>query len=304
MDPRLRLERISWGASGYHINLDDQVDRARSRSPSHGSRALVYRGTLQRSTGRKAVAIKVLRSGPPSDEEPRRAFLREISRWSKLRHRNIVRVSGITTKFDYAISLITEWADMGNAIDYVQNRSVDPRPLLIDVAHGLSYLHGQRPPIVHGDLRGKNVLVSQDGRALVADYGVTTLVDSVFDNSVAVSSSGGACIRWVAPETLERKGEPPAIKDDRWAYGMLILELLTTRSPFHEIPELRAVISRIKQGPPDRPSDKDTHRRLTNAWWNVCRSCWHRVPSHRPPISDVLRSFSNVSTSSSCNSYL
>lgn len=81
-------------------------------------------------------------------------------------------------------------------------------------------------------------------------------------------------------------------------------ELLTTRSPFHEIPELRAVISRIKQGPPDRPSDKDTHGRLTNAWWNVCRSCWHRVPSHRPPISDVLRSFSNVSTSSSCNSYL
>lgn len=69
----------------------------------------------------------------------------------------------------------------------------------------------------------------------------------------------------------------------------LLQELLTTQSPFHEIPGLRAVISRIMQGPPNRPSDKDTCGRLTNAWWNVCYSCWHRLPSQRPPISDVLR---------------
>lgn len=287
MDPRLRLERVSIGSSGYNINLNDQVDRVLSRGPSRGSRALVYLGTM-RSTGRK-VAVKVFRFGPPSDEKSVKRVLHEVATWSKLRHRNIVQVSGITTKFDYTVSLVTEWADMGSAIDYVQNRAIDPRPLLIEVAHGLSYLHGQRLPIVHGDLRGKNVLISQDGRALVADYGVAILVDSVFDNNVAVSSFGGTCIRWMAPETMENYGEL-TIKDDIWAYGMLILELLTTKPPFHEILGLRAVISRIMQGPPDRPSDKDTYGRLTNSWWNACHSCWHRSPSHRPPISDVLRS--------------
>jgi len=69
----------------------------------------------------------------------------------------------------------------------------------------------------------------------------------------------------------------------------LLQELFTTQPPFQEIIGLRAVISRIMQGPPNRPSDKDTYGRLTNAWWDVCYSCWHRQPSHRPPISDILR---------------
>ena len=150
----------------------------------------------------------------------------------------------------------------------------------------------------------KNILISQDGRALVADYGVATLVDSVFDNIVAVSSFCGSYLRWVAPETMESYGELTT-KNDIWAFGMLVLvcpqlllvdfprlsllqELLTTQPPFHEIPGLRAVISRIMQGPPDRPSDEDTCGRLTNTWWNVCHSCWHHSPSHRPPISDIL----------------
>jgi len=145
MDPRLRLERISRSASGYSINLNDQVERVLSRGPLRGSRALVYHGIV-RPTGKK-VAIKVFRFGPPSDEnsikvgifflsdslQPTKYIqrvLHEVSTWTNLRHRNIVPVSGITTTFDYTISLITEWADLGSAIDYVQNRAVDPRPLV------------------------------------------------------------------------------------------------------------------------------------------------------------------------------
>jgi len=67
MDPRLRLERISTGASGYSINLGDQVDRILLWPPLRGSRALVYHG-IMRSTGQK-LAIKVFRFGPPSDEK-------------------------------------------------------------------------------------------------------------------------------------------------------------------------------------------------------------------------------------------
>ena len=61
---------------------------------------------------------------------------REVNSWSKLHHVNIVRVFGIVTKFDYTISLITEWVDMGSAIDFVQNHAVDPRPLVSTMQNG------------------------------------------------------------------------------------------------------------------------------------------------------------------------
>jgi len=66
MDPRLQLERVSIAASGYNINLNDQVDRVLSQCPLQGNRALVYHGIMH-STNKK-VAIKVFRFGPPSGE--------------------------------------------------------------------------------------------------------------------------------------------------------------------------------------------------------------------------------------------
>ena len=67
MDPRVKLQRVARGASECNINLDDHVDRVLLHSPSRGSRALVYSGTMH-SSGRK-VAIKVFRFGPPSEEK-------------------------------------------------------------------------------------------------------------------------------------------------------------------------------------------------------------------------------------------
>ena len=71
-------------------------------------------------------------------------------------------------------------------------------------------------------------------------------------------------------------------------------ELLTRKPPFHDIPGLEAVLSRIMQGTPNRPSVKDTCGRLTDAWWNVAYSCWHREPSCRPSILEVFKGLSTL----------
>ncbi|KAL4062619.1 kinase-like domain-containing protein [Scleroderma yunnanense] len=286
MDRRLTLERLSMVASTYKINLDAEVYQEPIRSPSCGRRALVYRGRMHQ-TGKK-VAIKALRCVPPIEEQSITRILREVYVWTQLHHENVVPVFGVATTVNFSISLISDWMDMGNAIDHVQRREVDPRPLLLDIANGLRYLHEQTPAIIHGDLRGKNVMISQGGRALLIDYGVAQLVDSTFDNSVGGSSYDPSWIRWMAPETMEH-GRDLNIKDDIWAFGMTALELFTRRPPFYDIQGINDVIARIATSPPDHPGNQVTRDHLTDGWWNICHSCWSRILSQRPSMSDVLR---------------
>ena len=96
--------------------------------------------------------------------------------WSKAQHPNVLPMFGITTKFDHTVSIISKWTGTGNAHDYVQDKEVDPRPLvcyrhpiivitnlvvtqLIEIANGLEYLHNhQNCPLIHGDLRGVSLI--------------------------------------------------------------------------------------------------------------------------------------------------
>ena len=73
MDPRHGLQKVSKAAMEYHVNFDGQVERV-SPSPSRGSRALVYQGTV-RSTG-QTIAIKTFRFGLPSDDKSINASIR------------------------------------------------------------------------------------------------------------------------------------------------------------------------------------------------------------------------------------
>jgi len=56
--------------------------------------------------------------------------LREIYVWSKLKHENVIELLGMTAIFDQTISMVSPLMSRGNAIDYVQNPDVDPRPLV------------------------------------------------------------------------------------------------------------------------------------------------------------------------------
>ncbi|KAG6331381.1 hypothetical protein ID866_7709 [Astraeus odoratus] len=142
-------QRLRQSHSG--INLNDKVERDETVGPLKGGYAFVYQGTM---SGRR-VAIKIVHSVPLGDEKSIRCVLREVYVWSKLRHPNIVPLLGITTKFNHGVAIVSEWMKKGNAFDYVQNRAIDPRPLLKDIAVALRYLHEHaKGPIIHGDLKG------------------------------------------------------------------------------------------------------------------------------------------------------
>ena len=68
-------------------------------------------------------------------------FLKEVHVWSKLDHANIHPLLGITTEFELTVSIVSPWMRNGNAHDYVQNKAVDPRPLVSTYIQRYSYLN-------------------------------------------------------------------------------------------------------------------------------------------------------------------
>lgn len=288
------LQDLSLRASRYSLNLDGQIQRDGAYPPLRGGFADVYRGSVE-PTGRQ-VAIKTLRAGLASDVAAIKHALKEVHLWSKLDHENILPLLGITTDFDFTVSIVSPWMQVGDAFNHVQNKEVDPRPLLEEIASGLCYLHGHDPQIFHGDLKGLNVLISTDGRALLADFGLSSLVDSSFSLSINAPSAG--TVRWMSPEVIENYGTASA-EGDVWAFGMTVLELFTREFPFSTISSTLAVMFRVMQGPPDRPSPESTCLRLIEEWWCICLACWNRDPSARPPMSKILAAVKAVNTGTS-----
>ncbi|KAG6327080.1 hypothetical protein ID866_12010, partial [Astraeus odoratus] len=261
------LAKASQLASRYRISVFHAVERD-NPAVRRGGYAFVYSGVIP-SKGTR-IAIKAIRCGPPEQEEDMKRALHEIHVWSKLHHENVLPLLGITFEFDYTVSMVSAWMEKGNAHEYVQNKSIDPRPLLSDIANGLEYLHNHNPPIYHGELKGNNVLVSDDGRALLTDFGLSYLVASSF--SMAGSIHGGGTFNWMAPESFDDLSITP--QRDVWAFGMTALELFTRVIPFHDIRLPSGVMIRILRGPPPhRPDDESTCSRMTDAWWNICCSC-------------------------------
>lgn len=145
----------------------------------------------------------------------------------------------------------------------------DPRSLLEDIASGLCYLHNYVSPpgpIVHGDLKGVNVLESSNRRALLSDFGLSTVNISTFN--MTVDALRGGSFHWMAPELLD---DYPASKEsDVWALGMTILELFTRSIPFHDCRSVGSVTCRVMSGKlPPRPAGESTQFRPSDAWWDL-----------------------------------
>ncbi|KIO08802.1 hypothetical protein M404DRAFT_133061, partial [Pisolithus tinctorius Marx 270] len=217
-------------------------------------------------------------------------LFREVHIWSKLRHENIVPLLGISTEFDSTLSIISEWMPLGNANTYVQNTENDPRPLvsrmgLEDVASGLDYIHSHElGPVVHGDLKGLNVLVSSNRRALLSDFGLSTLHVCTF--SMTVEGIRGGSYHWMAPELLNDC--PPSVASDVWSFGMTTLELFTRAVPFRDCASPANVFGKLMNGKlPPRPTQESTKFRLSDAWWEICMACWRSDPSSRPTMKDI-----------------
>ncbi|KAG6917754.1 hypothetical protein DXG01_001292 [Tephrocybe rancida] len=173
--------------------------------------------------------------------------------------------------------------------------------VVLDVASGIAYLHEK--DIIHGDLKGANILVDGCGRACLADFGLSAVSDSEilhWTGHSSASSKGGS-VRWQAPELfdIERDEIVRNTKaSDVYAFSCVAYEIFTGNLPFFEQGRDTATMVKVQSGEhPSRPDPSSlawSHWGLTEAIWSLMQSCWNQDPSRRPTIHEVISYFQST----------
>ncbi|KAJ7601876.1 kinase-like domain-containing protein [Mycena rosella] len=239
------------------------------------------------SYGNEAVALKHLRHclRGSGQRRVRLKFCREALVWRDWHHPNILSFIGIDREsFPSSLCMVSPWMEHGTVLKYLEQHgrgNVDK--FLYEIAQGLRYLHSCN--IVHGDLRGSNVLINEDRSACLADFGL-----SVFSNATSTRSSTRAgSLYWLAPELIypERFGckfaRTPAT--DVYAFGCVCVELYTGRPPFSDIPEPAALLKTISGERVGRPSGAPA---MSDTLWQQITVCWEENPANRPAARLVV----------------
>ncbi|KAF7374477.1 Kinase-like protein [Mycena sanguinolenta] len=214
-------------------------------------------------------------------------FCREALVWKELCHPHILPFLGIEKdSFPWPLCMVSPWMEHGTVLNYLkQHGHSNVDKLLHEIAQGLQYLHSR--DIVHGDLRGANILVNDDWSACLADFGLSIFSDAT---SLLTTNRGGSAY-WMAPELLDpdrfgmRFARTPA--SDVYSFGCVCLELYTGRPPFSGIlPEPGAMMKVINGERPPRPSSSPA---MSDSLWNYVSTYWAQDPKIRPAMQVVAQ---------------
>ncbi|KAF9007325.1 kinase-like protein, partial [Hymenopellis radicata] len=223
-------------------------------------------------------------------------FCQEALTWQSLRHASIVPFLGIVgEEFPTALCMVSPWMRHGTVLKHLADNgraSINKR--LYEISQGLEYLHSQH--VVHGDLRGCNILINDSWQACLTDFGLTVFHDATPATS---TSRHEGSVRWMAPElhmpskfAMARFQRTPA--SDIYAFGCVCLELYTGRAPFHDIVHETQIILGVIEGQrPDRPTYTDPI--LSDELWRLIQACWSEKFSDRPSTSDVVSILKDLS---------
>lgn len=207
-----------------------------------GGMSDVYRA-LDERTG-TAVAVKMVRSGDP---ELARRLAQEVRMMGRFEHPGLIRLLDTGVAGDQAY-LVMELVEGPTLAERLREGPLTPKAtaaLGATLADALADVH--RHGIVHRDIKPANVLLSEDGRPMLADFGIARLVDA---SSLTVAGTTLGTAAYMAPEQLEDHQVGPAA--DIWSLGMVLVECLTGRRLYQGTAS--EVVARRLAGPVPLPS--------------------------------------------------
>ncbi|KAJ8083210.1 hypothetical protein PM082_009082 [Marasmius tenuissimus] len=249
----------------------------------------VWKGIVGESD-EQVVCLKVVKVYLTSDVQALfREYLREAIVWRQLKHPNLLPFLGIYyLENESQFCLVSPWMENGNLVQYLRatrKEDVDHLALVYDVATGLAYLHSRK--VVHGDLKGVNILITPDGRACIGDFGLSCIADTHGLRLTTSTSRPAGTGRWLSPEILNGTSIGPSKPSDVYAFGCVCYEIFTSLQPFHELLNEMAVAIQVivYDRRPERPEGV---AELTDDIWSIMQSCWHGDKSARPNADTLV----------------
>ncbi|HXE71449.1 MAG TPA: serine/threonine-protein kinase, partial [Candidatus Nitrosotenuis sp.] len=257
----LRLQRDRSAKAARLRRLDELQARADQSDPlamtvlgryrlverlGSGGMASVYRGLPEDTLdANQAVAVKVMQKDLAQEEEFRRRFHREIKVVKGLHHPNIVSLIDWGEQ-DGLLYLVMELVrgqpltsripetglPLGQAMQYL-------RPLFA----ALLYAHSQN--VIHRDLKPDNVMVDEQGRVKVMDFGLAKSHDV---SRITRTGSAMGTPAYMPPEQFT--GGSPDQRSDQYSLGVVIYEMLTGRRPFEEEDTMVMLFKHMSEPPP------------------------------------------------------
>jgi beta-lactam-binding protein with PASTA domain/serine/threonine protein kinase len=190
-----------------------------------GGMATVYRAMDMRLD--RVLALKVMHPGLAADGTFVERFIREAKSVARLAHPNVVQVFDQGADGSY-VYLAMEYVAGCTLRDVLRDRGALPPRAALDILEPVLAALGaaHRAGFVHRDMKPENVLIGDDGRVKVADFGLVRSVDAVTHTSGAVLGT----VSYLAPEQIDQPGSADA-RVDVYACGVVLYEMLTGLKP-------------------------------------------------------------------------
>ncbi|KAG2711411.1 hypothetical protein I3760_04G075700 [Carya illinoinensis] len=274
--------------------LEKATDRfSVDRIIGHGGQGTVYKGML--AYGR-IVAIK---KSMVIDEEKLQAFINEVVILSQINHRNVVKLLGCCLETKVPL-LVYEFIPNGTLAEYLNGQNEEFSPtwdmrlrIAIEVAGALFYLHSAASsPIYHRDIKSTNILLDENYRAKVADFGISR---SVAIEQTHLSTLVQGTFGYVDPEYF-RSGQFTD-KSDVYSFGVVLAELLTgekaiSSTGMRDTTSLAAFFVSSMEGNNlfdilDNQVLKETEKEKIFAVANLAKRCLNMKGKKRPTMREV-----------------
>ncbi|XP_022900991.2 serine/threonine-protein kinase mig-15 isoform X3 [Onthophagus taurus] len=246
----------------------------------NGTYGQVYKGRHTK-TGQLA-AIKVM-DVTEEEEEEIKLEINVLKRFSN--HRNIATYYGAFIKKsppgkDDQLWLVMEYCGAGSVTDLVKStkgQSLKEEWIAYisrEILRGLSYLHLNK--VIHRDIKGQNVLLTDNAEVKLVDFGVSAQLD----RTIGRRNTFIGTPYWMAPEVIACDENPEATYDNRsdlWSLGITALEMAESQPPLCELHPMRALFL-IPRNPPPRLKSKKWNKKFHGFIETVLVKDYHDRP--------------------------
>jgi len=203
-----------------------------TRLLSQGAYREVYSGMFNA----QQVAVKMLLPSTRSNLDHVNEFLAEAKMTAIMDHQNIVSFVGVAWDSLSDVCVVLEFMDGGDLRTMLDKYEEESQPvglnrqmisIALQVCHALVYLHSLQPPVIHRDLKSRNVLLNRAMEAKLSDFGISR------ERMERTMTAGVGTSLWMAPEVM--LGEWYDDKADMFSFGVLLSELDVHSLPYSNV---------------------------------------------------------------------